>query len=240
MISSDEHPRADTTLETLAKLKPAFRKDGTVTAGNASGINDGAAMVLLASEEAVAKHGLTSRARIVATAAVGCDPGADGPRSRRCHPQGLRHDRLDAGRRGRHRDQRSLRRANARLRPRTRASIPPSSISVVAPSRSVIPSAPAARACSSRCCTSWKTRATSAASPPSASAAAWASRWRLSGPSAWLLLSLNSGRRGLQRRVVDLVVCRPVEVKWKGLIVVAQHQPIASAIRDGSLHGRDG
>jgi acetyl-CoA C-acetyltransferase len=46
----DEHPRADTTIESLAKLKPAFRKDGTVTAGNASGINDGAALVLLGSE----------------------------------------------------------------------------------------------------------------------------------------------------------------------------------------------
>jgi acetyl-CoA C-acetyltransferase len=78
IISEDEHPRADTTIETLAKLKPAFRKDGSVTAGNASGINDGAACVLLASDEAVAKHQLTSRARIVASAAVGCDPALMG------------------------------------------------------------------------------------------------------------------------------------------------------------------
>jgi acetyl-CoA C-acetyltransferase len=78
IISEDEHPRADTTIETLAKLKPAFRKDGSVTAGNASGINDGAACVLLASDEAVAKHHLTSRARIVASAAVGCDPALMG------------------------------------------------------------------------------------------------------------------------------------------------------------------
>ena len=78
LVSADEHPRADTTAASLAKLKPAFRKDGTVTAGNASGINDGAAMVLLASDAAVARHGLQSRARIVASAAVGCDPALMG------------------------------------------------------------------------------------------------------------------------------------------------------------------
>ena len=77
-ITTDEHPRADTTIESLAKLTPAFRKDGTVTAGNASGINDGAAMVLLASDEAVQEHQLQSRARIVASAAVGCDPAVMG------------------------------------------------------------------------------------------------------------------------------------------------------------------
>lgn len=73
-VAADEHPRADTTIDKLAKLKPAFRPTGTVTAGNASGINDGAALVLLASEDAVAKHGLKTRARIVATAACGCAP----------------------------------------------------------------------------------------------------------------------------------------------------------------------
>ncbi len=77
-ITADEHPRADTTVETLAKLKPAFRKDGTVTAGNASGINDGAAMVLLAGDAAVQAHHLKPRARIVASAAVGCDPAVMG------------------------------------------------------------------------------------------------------------------------------------------------------------------
>lgn len=77
-ISEDEHPRADTTAESLAKLKPAFRPEGSVTAGNASGINDGAAMVLLASESALERHGLTSRARVVATAVVGCDPALMG------------------------------------------------------------------------------------------------------------------------------------------------------------------
>jgi acetyl-CoA C-acetyltransferase len=77
-IEADEHSRADTTLEGLAKLKPVFRKDGTVTAGNASGINDGAALVMLADEAACAKHSLTSRARIVAACAVGCDPALMG------------------------------------------------------------------------------------------------------------------------------------------------------------------
>lgn len=77
-LTEDEHPRADTTVESLAKLKPAFRKTGTVTAGNASGINDGAALVLLGSEEAVARHGLKPRARVVASAAVGCDPAVMG------------------------------------------------------------------------------------------------------------------------------------------------------------------
>lgn len=77
-LTEDEHPRADTTLESLAKLKPAFRKDGTVTAGNASGINDGAALVLLAGEEAVSRHGLKPKARIVGCAAVGCDPALMG------------------------------------------------------------------------------------------------------------------------------------------------------------------
>ena len=77
-ITADEHPRADTSIESLAKLTPAFRKDGTVTAGNASGINDGAAMVLLASDEAMRMHGLVTRARIVASAAVGCDPATMG------------------------------------------------------------------------------------------------------------------------------------------------------------------
>lgn len=77
-ISLDEHPRADTTAEKLAALKPAFRKNGTVTAGNASGINDGAAMVLLSSDAAIKKRGLTSRARVIASAVVGCDPATMG------------------------------------------------------------------------------------------------------------------------------------------------------------------
>jgi len=77
-VSRDEHPRADTTLEKLEKLKPAFRPRGTVTAGNASGLNDGAAALLLAGIESVRAHGLKSRARIVATCRVGCDPALMG------------------------------------------------------------------------------------------------------------------------------------------------------------------
>jgi len=73
-IARDEHPRSDTTLESLARLRPAFEKDGTVTAGNASGLNDGASAVVLASEEAVAELGLTPSARIVADAQAGVDP----------------------------------------------------------------------------------------------------------------------------------------------------------------------
>jgi acetyl-CoA acyltransferase len=73
-VTLDEHPRADTTLEALAKLKPIIKPDGTVTAGNASGINDGACAVLLASEAAVKAHGLTPRARYVAGAVAGVAP----------------------------------------------------------------------------------------------------------------------------------------------------------------------
>ena len=73
-VSVDEHPRADTTLEALAALKPVVKTDGTVTAGNASGINDGACAILLASEAAVKAHGLTPRARYVAGAVAGVAP----------------------------------------------------------------------------------------------------------------------------------------------------------------------
>ena len=73
-FSVDEHPRPDTTLEALAKLKGVVKPEGTVTAGNASGINDGACALLIASEAASKRHGLTPRARIVATAAAGVAP----------------------------------------------------------------------------------------------------------------------------------------------------------------------
>src|ERR1700751_2759769 len=65
VVATDEHPRPDTTLEGLAKLKPAFRSPGTVTAGNASGVNDGAAAMIIASEGPVKRHGLTPRARLL-------------------------------------------------------------------------------------------------------------------------------------------------------------------------------
>lgn len=73
ILSQDEHPRA-TTLEALAKLKGVVRPDGTVTAGNASGVNDGACALLLASGQALTEHGLTPRARIIAVAAAGVAP----------------------------------------------------------------------------------------------------------------------------------------------------------------------
>lgn len=74
VVDTDEHPRADTTLEGLAKLKTPFRNPGTVTAGNASGVNDGAGAIIVASEAAAAKQGLTPRARIVAMATAGVAP----------------------------------------------------------------------------------------------------------------------------------------------------------------------
>ncbi|MBI4276106.1 MAG: 3-oxoadipyl-CoA thiolase [Rhizobiales bacterium] len=73
-VDKDEHPRPDTTLDALAKLKAAFRNPGTVTAGNASGVNDGAAAMILASEAAVKKHGLTPRARVLGMASAAVPP----------------------------------------------------------------------------------------------------------------------------------------------------------------------
>lgn len=78
VISTDEHPRPGTTLEALAKLKPIVRADGTVTAGNASGVNDGAAAMFVASEAAAKKHGLTPRARILGMATAGVEPDVMG------------------------------------------------------------------------------------------------------------------------------------------------------------------
>ncbi len=74
VVSQDEHPRPETTLEQLTKLKTPFRNPGTVTAGNASGVNDGAAALLIASQDAAKRHGLTPRARIVAMATAGVEP----------------------------------------------------------------------------------------------------------------------------------------------------------------------
>jgi 3-oxoadipyl-CoA thiolase len=74
MVTADEHPRADTTLEALTRLKPIVRPDGTVTAGNASGLNDGSCALLLASEAAVKTHGLKARARVMTCATAGVAP----------------------------------------------------------------------------------------------------------------------------------------------------------------------
>ncbi|EMH8610822.1 3-oxoadipyl-CoA thiolase [Acinetobacter baumannii] len=74
VIDTDEHPRASTTFEALSKLKPVVKADGTVTAGNASGINDGAAALLIASDDAVQAYNLKPRAKIIASTAVGVEP----------------------------------------------------------------------------------------------------------------------------------------------------------------------
>ncbi|MGA3305413.1 MAG: acetyl-CoA C-acetyltransferase [Stellaceae bacterium] len=78
LVDSDEYPRAGTTAEILAKLKPAFAKDGTVTAGNASGINDGAAAVVVMSADEAAKRGLAPLARVASWATCGVDPAIMG------------------------------------------------------------------------------------------------------------------------------------------------------------------
>jgi 3-oxoadipyl-CoA thiolase len=86
-VDTDEHPRADSTIEGLAKLKPIVKKDGTVTAGNASGINDGACALLIASDDAVKQYGLKPMASIEAWASAGVEPRVMGigpvPASRR-------------------------------------------------------------------------------------------------------------------------------------------------------------
>jgi 3-oxoadipyl-CoA thiolase len=74
LVANDEHPRPDTTAEQLAKLRTAFRDPGTVTAGNASGVNDGAAAMIVASADAVRRHGLTPRARVLGMASAGVPP----------------------------------------------------------------------------------------------------------------------------------------------------------------------
>src|SRR5690606_26981629 len=74
IVSTDEHPRPATTIEQLAKLKGVVKPDGTVTAGNASGVNDGAGALLLASEDAASRYGLTPRARVVVAASAGVEP----------------------------------------------------------------------------------------------------------------------------------------------------------------------
>jgi acetyl-CoA C-acetyltransferase len=77
-VDTDEHPKAGTTVESLAKLRPAFSKDGSVTAGNASGINDGAAALVLMTAENAAKRGIAPLARIVSWATAGVDPAIMG------------------------------------------------------------------------------------------------------------------------------------------------------------------
>ncbi|CAG0945432.1 partial acetyl-CoA acyltransferase, partial [Gammaproteobacteria bacterium] len=99
VVAKDEHPR-ETSLEALAKLKGIVRPDGSVTAGNASGVNDGACALLLAGEAAAARHGLTPRARVVGMATAGVAPRIMGigpaPASRKVlELTGLRLDQID-------------------------------------------------------------------------------------------------------------------------------------------------
>ena len=79
-VDTDEHPRPETALEKIAKLRPVFKKDGTVTAASASGICDGAGTIVLASEEAVKEHGLTPLARLSSFHVAGCEPTSMGIR----------------------------------------------------------------------------------------------------------------------------------------------------------------
>ncbi|MFI5267293.1 MAG: thiolase family protein [Chloroflexota bacterium] len=100
VVSVDEHPRPDTTIEVLAKLRPAFRKDGTVTAGNSSGINDGACATMIMSDERARQLGLKPLARFVSTAVAGVDPACMGvgpvPASRKALKlAGLNANQLD-------------------------------------------------------------------------------------------------------------------------------------------------
>lgn len=100
IVDTDEHPRASTTLEGLAKLKAPFRAGGSVTAGNASGVNDGACALLIASKEAAEKNGLTPKARIVAMATAGLEPRIMGfgpaPASKKAlEKAGLTLDQMD-------------------------------------------------------------------------------------------------------------------------------------------------
>ena len=97
----DEHPRADTTLGKLAKLSPAFRKNGTVTAGNSSGINDGAALLLIVNGSGIEEYSLQARARIVGSTSVGCDPatmglGPVGAVQKLCMEVGWKLEEVDA------------------------------------------------------------------------------------------------------------------------------------------------
>jgi acetyl-CoA acyltransferase len=96
-VDSDEHPRADSTIEALAKLRPIVRAEGTVTAGNASGINDGACALLIASDSALQDHGLRPVARIVAWAAAGVAPRVMGIGPVPATEKVLRLAKLDIG-----------------------------------------------------------------------------------------------------------------------------------------------
>ena len=114
VVSDDEYIRHDASIETMARLRPAFSKDGTVTAGNASGINDGAAALVLMSASEAAKRGLKPLARIAAFATAGVDPAVMGTGPIPGHAQGAGARGMEDRRPGPDRGQRSVRRAGAR------------------------------------------------------------------------------------------------------------------------------
>lgn len=100
LMDTDQHPRPGSTMEGLAKLPPVFKKDGVVTAGNASGVNDGAAALVVASEDAIKKHSLTPLARLVGYATCGVEPDIMGigpvPAIRKlCQVTGITLDKAD-------------------------------------------------------------------------------------------------------------------------------------------------
>ena len=147
MVDKDEHPRPDTTLEELAKLKPFVRNPGTITAGNASGVNDGAAAIILASEDAVKAHGLTPRARVLGMASAGGAAAHHGHRPGAVDQQTDGAARAEDRRLRPDRAQRSVRLAGHRLSAPARRcrTMPSTSIRTAAPSRSAIRSACRAR-----------------------------------------------------------------------------------------------
>ena len=152
VVEIDEGPRRDTSLETLAKLPPIFIKDGTHTAGNSPGVNDGAGALVLASDEWARRNGKPALATIVAHAQVADDFPLPGPhsgqrvqvRAREGRAQGRRHRPVG--------DQRGVRVGDAELDPRCSASTRTRSTSTAARSRSGTRSAPRARGSSGRSC----------------------------------------------------------------------------------------
>ena len=146
VVTKDDGPRAGTTLEGLAKLKPVFREGGTVTAGNACPLNDGAAAVVVMSDTKAKELGITPLARIVASGVTGLNPEIMGLGPVEACRQVLAPGRHDDRRHRPRRDQRGVRRSGDPVGASTSASGGTSSTSRVAPSRSATPSARPARA----------------------------------------------------------------------------------------------
>ena len=112
VVTKDDGPRAGTTLEELAALKPVFKEGGSVTAGNACPLNDGAAALLIMSDEKANAAGFKPRARIIASTVAGDPPGDHGPRPDPGDPEAAEEHRHVDERHRRRRDQRGVRRAD--------------------------------------------------------------------------------------------------------------------------------